>query len=54
MSPFGIPEIKKIIRSTSLTDAEELVGMIMDMKSYEEIDDFVGRWMNERFDIISS
>jgi phosphoenolpyruvate-protein phosphotransferase (PTS system enzyme I) len=54
MSPFGIPEIKKIIRSTSLTDAEELVGMIMDMKSYEEIDDFVGRWMDERFDIISS
>jgi phosphotransferase system enzyme I (PtsI) len=54
MSPFGIPEIKKIIRSISMAEAEELVGIILEMRSYDEIDNFVRRWMNERFDLISS
>jgi phosphotransferase system enzyme I (PtsI) len=51
MSPFTIPEIKKIIRSVSLTDAEELVGTVMEMKAATEIDEYVRKWMNERFDI---
>jgi phosphoenolpyruvate-protein phosphotransferase (PTS system enzyme I) len=54
MSPFGIPEIKRIIRSISMAEAEELVGIILDMRSYDEIDEFVKRWMNERFDILTS
>ncbi|MFP4491329.1 MAG: phosphoenolpyruvate--protein phosphotransferase [Spirochaetaceae bacterium] len=54
MSAFTIPEIKKIIRSTSLSEAEELVGIVMEMKSAEEIHTHVGKWMNERFDLIST
>lgn len=53
MSPFGIPEIKKIIRSVSLTEAEELVGIILDMRSFEEIDDYVKKWMHDHFDLPS-
>ncbi|WP_020614328.1 phosphoenolpyruvate--protein phosphotransferase [Sediminispirochaeta bajacaliforniensis] len=51
MSSFGIPEVKKIIRSVSMSEAEELVGTIMEMKSYKEIDSYVRSWMNERFDL---
>ena len=53
MSPFGIPEIKSIIRSISMTEAEELVGIIMDMRSHEEIEIFLKKWMNERFELLS-
>jgi phosphoenolpyruvate-protein phosphotransferase (PTS system enzyme I) len=53
MSPFGIPEIKKIIRSITLTEAEELVGTIMDMRSFEEIDEYVKTWMHGHFDLPS-
>ena len=52
MTPFGIPEIKKIIRSVSIADAEELVGVVMEMRSHDEINHFVRSWMNERFDLI--
>ncbi len=53
MSAIGIPEIKKIIRSVTIADAEDIVGSIMEMKSYREIDDYVKAWMEERFDFIS-
>ncbi|MBI9104658.1 MAG: phosphoenolpyruvate--protein phosphotransferase [Spirochaetales bacterium] len=53
MSAFSIPEIKKIIRSTTMADAEEMVGTIMDMRSYKEIDKYVNKWMRGRFDFIS-
>ena len=52
MSSFSIPEIKNIIRSVSLVQAEELVGTIFEMKSYKEIDRFVKGWMNERFEYL--
>ncbi len=52
MSAFTIPEVKKIIRSVSMTEAEELAGIVMEMKSAPEIDKFVRKWMNERFDLI--
>ncbi len=52
MSSFSIPEIKNIIRSVSMTEAEELVGMIFEMKSYKEIDQFTRGWMNERFEYL--
>ena len=54
MSAFTIPEVKRIIRSVSLQDAEELTGIVMEMKSAQEIDEYVRKWMNERFDIVSS
>ncbi len=52
MSAFTIPEVKKIIRSVSMSEAEELTGIVMEMKSAPEIDKFVRKWMNERFDLI--
>ena len=51
MSAFGIPEIKQIIRSVKLSDAEEFVGSILDMRSSGEIDRYVKDWMNERFEL---
>lgn len=53
MSSFGIPEIKRIIRSVSMMEAEELTGEVMEMGSFREIDTFVKEWMNERFDFLS-
>jgi len=52
MSAISIPEIKRIIRSVSMIDAEELVGTIMSMKSFGDIDLYVKNWMEEKFDII--
>src|SRR6056297_2974372 len=52
MSAFTIPEVKKIIRSVSMSEAEELTGIVMEMKSAREIDSLVRKWMNERFDLI--
>ena len=52
MSSFSIPEIKNIIRSVSMAQAEELVGTVFEMKSYLEIDRFVKGWMNERFEYL--
>ncbi len=52
MSAISIPEIKRIIRSVSMTDAEELVGTIMSMKSFGDIDQYVKNWMEENFDIV--
>ena len=46
MSSFSIPEIKNIIRSVSMVEAEELVGTIFEMKSYIDIDRFVRGWMD--------
>ena len=54
MSAFTIPEVKKIIRTVSLWDAEELVGTISAMRSVVEIDDYVNNWMHERFDIVTT
>jgi phosphotransferase system enzyme I (PtsI) len=53
MSAISIPEIKRIIRSVTLADAEEMVGAVMEMKSYREIDQHVQRWMEDRFDLVS-
>ena len=51
MSSFSIPEVKQIIRSISMIEAEELVGEIMEMKSYDEIDHHVHGWMNARYNL---
>ena len=54
MSAFTIPEVKKIIRTVSIWEAEDLVGTISDMRSVVEIDQYVNNWMHERFDILTS
>ncbi len=51
MSAALIPEIKKIIRSVAISEAEELVGTIMEMRSFRDIDRYVKEWMEERFDM---
>ncbi len=50
MSPISIPEIKKIIRSVTLLEAEEVVGNIMEMNSYGEIDKYIRDWMVRKFE----
>jgi phosphoenolpyruvate-protein phosphotransferase (PTS system enzyme I) len=49
MSPASIPQVKQIIRSVSMAEAEQLVGVVMAMKAHDEIDRFVNGWMHDRF-----
>ncbi len=48
MSPAGLLEVKRIIRSVNLHEAQELVDDIMEMHSYRDINTYVRKWMNER------
>jgi phosphoenolpyruvate-protein phosphotransferase (PTS system enzyme I) len=50
MSAYSLPEIKKIIRSVSIAESEELLGNILEMRSYKEINDFTRLWMEKRFE----
>ena len=54
MSAFTIPEVKKIIRTISIWEAEELVGEIEEMRSVVEIDKYVSSWMHDRFDLVTN
>ncbi len=54
MSAFTIPEVKRIIRTVTMWEAEELVGTIADMKSSAEIDSYVKQWMHERFELLTN
>ena len=49
MSAGSIPEVKELIRSVSVREAEELVGEAMEMKSFKEVDHFLRKSMEERF-----
>ncbi len=51
MSASVVPEVKRIIRSTSMAEAQEIVGTVMDMKSYDEVDRYVQNLMERRFDV---
>ena len=51
MSASSIPEVKRITRDVSMAEAEELVGTVLDMKSYRKIDSFVQDLMEKRFEI---
>ena len=50
MSAMGIPEVKQIIRSVSLAEAEELTGRIMEIRSAEDVNQSVREYMQQRFD----
>jgi phosphotransferase system enzyme I (PtsI) len=54
MSSIAIPETKRIIRSVTLAEAEDLVATVLEMKSAQEIDRHVRHWMEERFEFIGS
>jgi phosphotransferase system enzyme I (PtsI) len=54
MSAIAIPEIKRIIRSVTLAEAEELAGSVLSMKSQREVDRRVRQWLEERFEFIGS
>ncbi|MFP4509290.1 MAG: phosphoenolpyruvate--protein phosphotransferase [Spirochaetaceae bacterium] len=51
MGAVSIPEVKRIIRSVTMGEAEELVGTVMEMRSYVDIDSYIKRLMQERFDV---
>ncbi len=53
MSPFSVPEIKRIIRAATILEAEEFLGTLAEMRSFKDIDRYVREWMEERFDIIT-
>lgn len=51
MGAVGIPEVKRIIRSVSLSEAEEVVGNILEMRSADEIDKYIRDTMENRFGV---
>jgi len=53
MSASSIPEVKKIIRSVTTGEAEEFARRVMEMTSCREIDAFIRRHMEEKFDVLS-
>jgi phosphotransferase system enzyme I (PtsI) len=54
MSAIAIPEIKRIIRSVTLAEAEELAGSVLSLKSQHEVDRRVRQWLEERFEFIGA
>ncbi len=49
MSPMSLLEVKKIIRSVSMTDAAGLAQRVMEMESADQINAYVQEWFNEQF-----
>lgn len=54
MSAGSIPEVKQIIRSTSIREAEEVVGAAMEMRTFAEIDRYLRRLLEDRFELGST
>jgi phosphotransferase system enzyme I (PtsI) len=51
MNGSSIPEVKKIIRSVSMAEAQDFAGTVMKMWSGKEIGGFVRERMEKRFDL---
>jgi phosphotransferase system enzyme I (PtsI) len=49
VSPIDVPEIKKIIRSTSFREAQKLVRQVLEFSTAKEIKDFMRSYMRRRF-----
>jgi phosphotransferase system enzyme I (PtsI) len=49
MSPQSLLEIKNIIRSITLSEAQELVENVMKMNSHININTYIREWMHDRF-----
>ncbi|MFW6211298.1 MAG: phosphoenolpyruvate--protein phosphotransferase [Spirochaetota bacterium] len=54
MSSGSIPEVKRIIRSLSVREAEEVVAEAMEMKSFKEVDRFLRHLVGERFGVTTA
>jgi phosphoenolpyruvate-protein phosphotransferase (PTS system enzyme I) len=54
MSPMSLLEVKKIIRSVSMSEAVGLAQRVMEMESADQINTYVQGWFNEQFGKISS
>jgi phosphotransferase system enzyme I (PtsI) len=48
MSPSAIPKVKKIIRSCSFSEAEEVVGRVLDMRTSRDIEEFIRTYLKGR------
>ncbi|MFW5688995.1 MAG: phosphoenolpyruvate--protein phosphotransferase [Spirochaetota bacterium] len=51
MSAGSIPEVKRIVRSVSVAEAEEVVGEAMEMNSFKEVDRYLRHLMGDRFGV---
>lgn len=51
MGAVGIPEVKRIVRSVSLAEAQEFTGRMMEMRNATEIEKAVRSYMQERFEL---
>jgi phosphotransferase system enzyme I (PtsI) len=51
MTAGSIPEVKELIRSVSLREAEEVVGEAMELRSFRDVDAFLRSYMEDRFGI---
>ena len=49
MSPASIPIVKKVIRNVEIKEAKEIVDTILQNGSGTEINTFIEKWFNERF-----
>ena len=54
MGAIGIPQIKRIIRTVSFAEAEDVAAQVMDMTSHSEVDAYLRNWMEERFGFVSA
>lgn len=52
MGAVGIPEVKRIVRSVSLAEAQEFTGRIMEMRNATEIEKAVRSYMQDRFELM--
>ncbi len=52
MSPIAIPEVKKIIRSTTLREAKDYVGKIFAMSTADEVKKFVNSSITKRYTVV--
>lgn len=50
MSSNRISEVKRIIRDVTLDDAKELAERVLEMDSAKEINTYVEKWMDEKFE----
>ena len=49
MGSVGIPEVKQIVRAVSMGEAEDIVGDVLEMRSYVEIENYMRKLMEDRF-----
>ncbi len=49
MNPTSIPVVKRVIRMTSLDEAQEIARQALELATVEEVNDYVSREMDHRF-----